>query len=302
MRRTVATLVSVLALSTVAVSPVAAKHEPPPDVIELPDGFFPEGIAIGYGTTFYTGSLADGSIYAGDVLTGAGGILVPGSEGSLAVGMSFDDRNGHLWVAAGSSGTVRVYDTSNGGLVDEVFLGFGFVNDVIVAPHAAYLTNSFVPEVYEVPLDASGAISGAPTTIPLGGDFGFIPGAFNANGIEWDGGQLLVVNSAVGEIYTVEPGTGDATAIDLGGAVVNGDGLVLAGDTLYVVVGSINGITKIKLSFDRSRGKVVDTLESDAYDVPTTADILNGSLYAVNAKFNTPPTPDTPYEVVRVDR
>lgn len=52
---------------------------PPPPVgaapsIRLPDGFQPEGIAIGRGTTFYAGSMRDGAIYRGDLLTGDGSL------------------------------------------------------------------------------------------------------------------------------------------------------------------------------------------------------------------------------------
>jgi hypothetical protein len=35
--------------------------------------------------------------------------------------------------------------------------------------------------------------------------------------------------------------------------------------------------------------------------VPTTVTRAKHSLYAVNARFGTTPTPDTPYAVVRVD-
>jgi hypothetical protein len=35
-------------------------------------------------------------------------------------------------------------------------------------------------------------------------------------------------------------------------------------------------------------------------DVPTTATITLGGLYVVNARFNTPPTPDTAYWITRL--
>ena len=37
-----------------------------PKIILLPNGWQPEGIASGSGTSFYVGSLADGAIYVGD--------------------------------------------------------------------------------------------------------------------------------------------------------------------------------------------------------------------------------------------
>jgi hypothetical protein len=51
------------------------------DRIPLPNGIFPEDIALGQGTTFYVGSLADGRVYAGDLRTAEGHVLVPGSPG-----------------------------------------------------------------------------------------------------------------------------------------------------------------------------------------------------------------------------
>lgn len=41
-----------------------------------------------------------------------------------------------------------------------------------------------------------------------------------------DGSMLIVANSFAGELFAVDPETGDAAAIDLGGVVVPGDGLV----------------------------------------------------------------------------
>lgn len=274
-----------------------------PDVISLPDGFFPEGIAIGNGTTFFTGSLVDGAIYRGDFRSGEGDVLVPGQQGLLAVGMGTDRRGSRLFVAGGPTGTARVYNTDDGSLLADLRLGDGFVNDVIVTKQAAYFTNSFAAELYEVPLDPRGNVAGPVRTIPLSGDFQFSPGAFNANGIESvDRHTLIVVNSSVGALYTVDKQTGVAATIDTAGETVNGDGLVLVGRTLYAVVGGLNQITELRLSRDLGSALVTDTITDSAFDVPTTAARRGSHLYAVNAKFNTPVTPETPYEVVRVRR
>ena len=96
--------------------------------------------------------------------------------------------------------------------------------------------------------------------------------------------------------------SGVAHEIDTDGADVNGDGLVLVGRTLYAVVGGLNQITELRLSPDLTQARVTDEITNDNFDVPTTAARKGGSLYAVNAKFSTPPTPATPYEVVRVRR
>lgn len=304
MRRT-SILALLVAMVMAIAAPAGATSTRYPDVIDLPGGFFPEGIAVGRGSTAYVGSLVDGAIWKGDLRTGEGEVLVEGVEGRIAVGMAYDRRSGHLFVAGGPDGNAYVYDGRSGDLVEMIDLvPAGFVNDVIVTKRAAYFTDSFAPQIYEVPLDRRGAIAGDPRTIPLTGDFQFSPGGFNANGIEAtrNGKKLIVVNSTFGEIYTVDPQTGAAETIDLGGEVVNGDGLVLIGRTLYAVEGGKNQITEIRLSRDLEEGRVTDALTSEAFDVPTTAARFGRSLYAVNAKFGTPPLPTTPYEIVRVRR
>ena len=54
----------VIALSFAIVSGVSADSFP--QVISLPNGFQPEGIATGNGTTFYVGSIPTGAVYRGD--------------------------------------------------------------------------------------------------------------------------------------------------------------------------------------------------------------------------------------------
>jgi len=295
-------MVALVGLLTVT-TPASARPSVYPEVIALPDGFFPEGIAVGTGSDVYAGSLANGAIWKGDLRSGAGDILVPGIDGGIAVGMSFDNRSGNLFVAGGPSGTATVYDGTTGATVAQLNLAAGFVNDVEVTRTAAYFTNSFAPEIYEVPLDARGEIDGPVRTIPLTGDFTFVPGGFNANGIEatQSGDHLIVAGSSAAEVYVVDPATGAATVIDLD-AAVSGDGLVLLGRTLYVNENSLNRIAVVDLSADLSSGSVVEYLTSAAFDVPTTSARFGSSLYAVNAKFGTPALPTTPYEIVRVDR
>lgn len=291
-----------IAMLMVSAAPVAGSDQYP-DLIQLPNGFFPEGVTVS-AHTFYTGSLVDGAIYRGDLRTGSGEILVAGVTGRAAVGMKIDNRSGHLFVSGGGDGKVYVYDGETGASVAVVTLAAGaFVNDVIITEKAAYLTDSFQPRLFELPLDRNGQIAGPPRTIVLGGEFQFQPGQFNANGIEaaQGGATLIVVNSFFGEIYAVDPTTGIADLIDLGANAINGDGLVLVGRTLYAVEGFENQIAKIHLDLSDLSGDVVGFITDSDFDIPTTAAKFGTTLYAVNAKFTTPPTPTTPYEMVRVD-
>ena len=45
----------------------------------------------------------------------------------------------------------------------------------------------------------------------------------------------------------------------------------------------------------------MDAIADPDLRIPTTIARIGGSLYAVNARFDVPPTPSTEYEIVRVD-
>ena len=296
-------LLMMLSVAMIAAAPAKAF----PDVIPLPDGFQPEGIAVGQGSTFYVGSIPTGAIYRGDLRTGEGEILVPAQAGRAAIGLKYDERTGLLFVAGGPTGFAYIYDGETGANVAEIQLttADSFINDVVITRDAAYFTNSRQPILYRVPLEENGELPASPTVeeIPLSGDYVFVPNAFNANGIAAtpNGKTLIIVNSADGALYNVDPTTGVATRIDLGGASVpNGDGILLQGKTLYVVQNRLNQIAVVELNSDLTAGTITETLTDPDFRVPTTIARFGNALYAVNARFGTPPTPDTEYEVVRV--
>jgi hypothetical protein len=280
-----------------------------PDIIALPNGFRPEGIVVGNGSDIYAGSLGTGAIYRADLRTGEGEIAVPPQGGRVAVGLSFDARSGYLFVAGGPGGEGYVYDASSGASVGvyPFTTDPSFVNDVIVTKDAAYFTDSFRPFIYRLPLGSDGQLPDPAQVeaIGLSGDFVFVPGAFNANGIDAtpNGKSLVIVHSSRGELYHVDPDTGAAHLIDLaGGSVPNGDGILLDGKMLYVVQNQLNQIAIVKLNPDLLAGEIVAHISNPAFRVPTTVAEFGNSLYAVNARFGTPPAPDTEYEIVRVDK
>lgn len=292
-------------------TPGNGSREAFPEVIPLPNGFQPEGIVTGRGTEFFVGSLADGSVYRGDLRTGEGEVLVSPSDGSgrVAVGLSYDRRSDYLFVAGNGTGKAFVYDAETGeDAADYQLTAPGsFVNDVVVTRSAAYFTDSFRSFLYRVPLGPAGRLpeQSEIEEIELGGDFEFVPGAFNTNGIDAppDGEYLIIVNSSTGLLYGVDPETGDASEIDLGGEIVtSGDGILLDGRTLYVVRNSLNQIAVVELDPGATEGEIVDTITDPAFDIPTTVAEFGNALYAVNARFGTTPTPATEYDVVRVSK
>ena len=314
-----ACLVLTLIMSIGVSNPATAQSFP--ETVPLPDGFQPEGITLGIGHTAYIGSLAGGAIYAVDLRTGAGGELVPGIPGSLfAVGLDFDARSGYLFVAGGLTGDGRVYDADTGEMIHQLPLGapwVSWINDVLVTRNAAYFTNSFAPFIYKVPLNSQGEPSGVVQALVLSGDWqnftnpapaGFTDMWINANGIVAtpDDRTLIVVNYYSGLLYTVDPDTGFATEIDLGGTMVpTGDGLVLRGKTLYVVQNFLNSIAVFTLSPDYSAATLTGYLTDSDLRIPSTADLFGPWLYAVNARFDVcfpGPCPGLEYDIVRVDQ
>jgi len=282
-----------------------------PETIPLPDGFRPEGISIGKGTTFYVGSIPTGAVYSGDLRTGDGAILVPGATGRAAIGVEYE--RGLLYVAGGPTGKAFVYDAETGALVREVQLADppastaspSFVNDVVVTRDAAYFTDSRRAVIYRLPRAKGGSPASTAELLPVTGDFELVPGVNNLNGIEAtpNGKDLIVVQSSTGLLFRVDPDTGVATEIDLVGMTLpNGDGLLLQGSTLYVVQNRLNQIAVVRLDGDLEEGTVRETITDEDFDVPTTIDRFGSKLYAVNARFGVA-NPDTAsYDVVRVDR
>jgi hypothetical protein len=298
LRLLTAALLSAL-LSLTLVAPAEAKHRHNwPDRISLPRGFQPEGITIGKAPVAYVGSLADGDIYAVHLRTGKRRLVAEG-PGTPSVGLKID-RRGLLYVAGGPSGTARVVNVRTGRTQSYILTRkSSFINDVVLTRRAAWFTNSQQPELYRLSRG-----SRTVTTLPLSGDW-VQPATFGANGIAQtpDGRGLLVIQSASGTLFRVDPRSGEATTVNLGGAkLLNGDGLLLKGRTLYVVQNRLNQVAVVELNRRGTAGTVVDTLTSPQFDVPTTVAAYKGSLYLPNARFGVASPETAEYWITRIDK
>ena len=282
-----------------------AAEKPFPQTIALPQGFRPEGIEVGKGTTFYVGSVANGAIYRGNLRTGTGAVLVPGVTGKAATGIELDNR-GRLWVAGAATGKAYVYDAKTGKELSVVTLASAptFINDVVVTNKAAYFTDSQKAVLYVIPIGAGGAL-GDVRALPLTGDYQHQPG-FNLNGIDAtaNGKTLIAVQSNTGMLFRIDPATGVTKRIALaaGESVPNGDGILLDGKTLYVVQNQQNRVTVIALSSKLDSGRVVTRLSDSDFAVPTTIDDHGRRLYAVNARFGTPNPESADFQVVQLTK
>ena len=181
----------------------------------------PRGSRSGTGNTVYVGSVGTGAVWVGDLRTGAGRILVEGAPNvRSATGIELD--HGRLWVSGARFGNALVYNARTGALITELQLATGagatFINDAVATKKGVYFTDSQRP-VHLQGRDEGNGRPGAVTTIPLGGEYQHVAGQFNLNGIvaTENGKTLIAVQSVSRKLLTIDPKTGAAKTIDLGG-------------------------------------------------------------------------------------
>lgn len=277
------------------------------------DDVFPEGIATDpEAGTFYVGSTSDGAIYRGDVA--APGVAERWLEGdtdgrTTVTGLDVDDR-GRLWIMGRDSGRAFVHDTATGDRLASFTAppaDRSLLNDVAVTDTAAYLTDSFRPVLFRVPLDG-GAIGELEPWLDLGDTPAAYGDGFNLNGIVAadDGTTLLTVKYNSGELFRIDAATGDVTTVDLsGGDLRTGDGMVLDGDTLYVVRGGPGEIVPVTLDDGWRTGRIGDPLATDGLALPTTIAPAGDTLLVVNSQLDMAGgdrEPTLPFTVTAIDR
>ena len=321
-------LTSTLAVVFCTLSMEAAAQQNWPEAIAIPTGFEAEGIELGKGHEFFVGgnslsslfgaalgvphdlSAFAGAIFKGNLRTGEGAILVE-PNGKPVSGLSYDPRTDYFYAATGFgevfdldpfSGSfegqgVTVYDASSGALVAEIPFGDGtgiVINDCLVTRTGVYCTDSFNPDLYKVVLEEGGRLPSTPVVevIPMSG-FEMVDG-FNANGLvgDFDGRQLVIVNITSGVLYLVDTESGEASPLEIEGAeqlFVDGDGLYLAGRTLYIMQNFSDKIAVVQLSGDLSGGEFIKNIpgegEINPLKIATTIIGFGNSIYAINTDF-----------------
>ena len=285
----VAMIVALLALVVFATT--RAKADSKPDLYKLPrSARYPEGItANNESGTFYVSSAADGSIYRGNVSNQQAKLFLRGGEDrrTHTTGLKLDD--GRLYVAGAQTGKVFVYNASRGDLIRRFRAqGAGFLNDLAINPHTgdAYITDSFVPTLWRI---SGGKLR--PWLDLSDTPIHYTPNEFNLNGIVAtpDGRYLLTVQSNTGKLYRINTQTKQVRSVGLGDARLRqGDGLVLRGDTLYVVRNQ-GFVTKVSLNEEftsgQVKGKTLVPSPEPKKDFPTTAALVRGRLLVVNSQF-----------------
>jgi len=284
-------------------APAQAFHQE--EQIVLPGAHSAEGVAAGAGTTFYAGELFTGDIFRGDVAAGTAARFIEAPPGRMALGLRTDIAHGLLFVAGGFTGQAYVYDLATGAPVAayQLTTETSVINDVVVTSQGAWFTDSAQAKLYLVPVSPSGVL-GSARTLDLHGPAAVVEPGFNNNGIQAtaDGRTLIVAHTNSAVLNTVDPTTGDSATIQ-GVSVPNVDGILMAGRTVYAVQNFSNQVSQFQLAGDLSSGRLVKTVTSGLFEVPTTVARFGDRLAVVNAKFDTgfPPTANQ-FEVNVVDR
>jgi len=312
LRSTVALATLVVAATVLPASAHAKADDSfaPPDRIELPNGWLPEGITSD-GKSLFSGSRADGSILKIGIGSGRKKTFA-GAPGRIAVGIDHDVKRDVLWVAGGAGKEIRAQDADTGKVLRTYRFpstGPRFVNDVTVTDSAVYATDSLSRELLVVPLStrtASLPAAWRAKTLPLTGDLKLATGN-NLNGIVSQGGIVVAVQSNTGRLFRINPTSGRTKKIVTGGRTfVNGDGLELGpGGTLYLVQNRDNRIRVLHLAKKAKSARLVDTINRREFaaeiDVPSTVALVKGSLFAVNARFGVASPETAAYWITRAD-
>ncbi len=256
---------------------------------------------------FYVSEVTGGEIHRGSAHSAATEEWLPG-DGThgrwTARGITVDGA-GRVYVAGGPNGLgtgrpdLWVYDADGTLLAALRAPGQDvFLNDVAIGPDgAAYFTNSNDAQVFRVADDGSGwtATLWADATDRIERRAGF-----NLGGIVLtaDRSAFVVAQGNTGALWRFDTRTGEASAVDTGGAdLVNSDGLVRQGGRLTVVRNFSRMIATLRLTADGTRAVLVDQTPTAADRVLTTAKTLRGRVLFVDSKFDEP-VATGPYEVV----
>jgi len=324
MRKFAVTAVSLMCLFALAGPAAAGGTVQFPSEIDLPEGFFPEGIAVGNGSTFYVGSLVDGSIYRGDLRTGEGAAFTDPTGGfpMSTLGLAVDAHN-RIWAAGAAAGVGRVYDGETGELLATYQFADpleSLINDVIVTGQAAWFTDSgtddcdqgglcFIGQtrLFKVALGPGGRLPDPADPASVEEIFVDVPDISfsNLNGIETlpATSDLAVIHNQAGALYRVDPATGEAAVLygpPNDPPLLGADGMSRLGQTLYVVENGASRIAVIQYDPSSGTGTLLTTLPVAGAQTPTTSALFGSAVYTVDARLATPFV--GPYKVYRVER
>lgn len=265
---------------------------------------YPEGVA--YDTrkgVIYTGSATNGDVYAVDAATGT---VSKFSEGGalgrrVALGLKVDAQ-GRLWIAGGAQGTVSILTPDGVTLkvLETPPSPVPYINDLTPAPDGnVYVTDSTRPVIFRVDRDLN-----LTAWLDLGNTpLKYGPG-INLNGITAtpDGRYLLAMQLNTGELWRIDLRTKAVKKVM--GNLINGDGILLDGRTLYVARNANQVVSKVTLSADYGTGTLVAEEPLRGLRFPTTLAAVGGDLIVTQGQLDKLQggTPETPFKLTRFQK
>ena len=272
-----------------------------------------EGIGVDKRTgAFYVSEVTGGEIHRGQVGTAQTRQWLngDGTDGRFTARGVTVDGAGRVYIAGGPNAIdhpgapdLWVYNR-DGRLLAALRTGVprAFLNDVAIGPDgAAYFTNSNAPQVFRVA--KTGGTWSVKTWADATGTITTAAG-FNLGGIvvSPDKRSLVVAQGNVGKLWRFDHHSRAASPINIGGAnLVNADGLVLKGRTLWVVRNFSRVLTTLRLGPNAATASLVSEQPTDPNRVFTTAKFAQGRLLLVDSKFDENPVGLPPYQVVALD-
>jgi sugar lactone lactonase YvrE len=283
-----------LALSLLALAVPITLAAPPATIVYTltENNGNPEGVAWDPASqTFFTGTVANGTIYRGSLGDPSVDVWIPGAAGRAAVGMKVS--HGLLYVAGGPTGRITVYDIATASVVATFETGAGgFLNDLVVTNNGIFVTDSFRPVLWKVTAAQVAAGGGTPEAISVAPEIPF-GGGFALNGIvAYKGGtELVVVHSTLGTLYRINLTDDGRTITQIAAPTVNGDGLLVDRGMLVVVLGNTAQLAFLALNGGHTAATLLERRTNATFERPSTIARAHNQYLVVNADFttNTPP-------------
>lgn len=261
---------------------------------------FPEGVAYDSRKgVLYTGSAANGNIYAINPQSGAVSLFSEGGAMGRASALGLKvDTQGRLWAAGGAQGTVSVLSTDGApvAILETPMSPRPFINDLVQARDGnVYVTDSARPVLWRVTSDLKITPWLDLTRTPIRyGD------GMNLNGIVAipDGRYLLTVQQNTGKLWRIDLRS-KAVRLVMSG-LSNADGLLLRGQTLYVARNADGVVSKVALAPGYGSGKLVVDEPLGGLRFPATLAAIGGDLVVTQAQLDKQgATPETPFKLTR---
>lgn len=259
---------------------------------------YPEGITYAPSfSQFLVSSITQGKVGTVDERGRYADLITDDNELISSIGMKV--RNNLLYVCNGDQGVsdkstpqtalktagLFIYDLASRQAIRRVDLAAllpgvnHFANDIAFDEQGnAFVTDSFASVIYKVPADTSRASILVNSPLFSGAQ------GFNLNGIVYHPKKfLIVVKSNEGKLFKVDLTNGNSVSEITGVTLLNGDGMVLYNNDLYVVNGR-NKVSQVRSTNDWRTASLVKT-DSVGYSQATTNVLVNDKLYTLNARI-----------------